>query len=302
MGRKSNKINSENKQCIFCGKTPLTKEHFWPSWMGGILKQTYLTLSGKNKHQVETIEFTAYEQNKFIATTNQTNTISGLPESKKYKVVCAECNNGWMSVIDQQASSILPQLILNQNTTIGDAQMKVISKWLYLKFIIRESSKDVQVINKQQRIDFYMTQKVPSSWKMWIGKVDPPNWERYCYRTSVGFSHSVLDHFSNEKSKERHYISGSLTIALGSLVLYAVRSPSYEQQLPSVYEYIISNNYSHKMKMIHPASKSIFSWFKSFRWNKVEPISTQELYALRYDLPQFVRMRSGSITIRDNSL
>jgi len=98
------KFNFLAKRCLFCNqKRKLTKEHIYPVWLSEIIK-------------VDDITFEPSTWNYLTKTTEQGTTLEAAAlhsEERKIKysdfvvkLVCEECNSGWMSQLESDVKSI----------------------------------------------------------------------------------------------------------------------------------------------------------------------------------------------------
>lgn len=99
------------KVCVFCGGTPLTKEHVLPSWLKVALDPTvrrfgYVRVDGDGVHRHESS-----------------------PLNEQVKVVCSECNSGWMNQLEENVRPILPPLIRGQSCTLDAEAQQALTVW-----------------------------------------------------------------------------------------------------------------------------------------------------------------------------
>lgn len=109
----------QDKLCAFCD-APLTrenrsKEHVIPKWLLDFLKV-----------RQEKIQPTHFSNIGEILTTRQ-HTLEGLLAGQ----ICEECNNGWMSELEQDAIPILKPLMLGESTVVelNDNERQILSRW-----------------------------------------------------------------------------------------------------------------------------------------------------------------------------
>lgn len=114
--------------CIFCGNRPLTKEHIFPRWLAKILTaevvgshvssiRTQRSVAGGSSVQ----EWPAADVASFVA-----------------RVVCGECNSGWMSEMEAQAQSVLETMVRGEKTTLMPVNQLDLAAWTTLKSYIVE--------------------------------------------------------------------------------------------------------------------------------------------------------------------
>lgn len=96
-----------HKKCLFCNSIPLTKEHVLPQW----LRKHYPKMSVIN-------EFTS--NNKHWITQ---------PFDHKAKVVCKNCNEGWMSGLENDFRPIFNEMITLKELVIDESEQSIIAFW-----------------------------------------------------------------------------------------------------------------------------------------------------------------------------
>jgi hypothetical protein len=102
------------RRCIFSGHDVLTKEDIWPQWMIKLLK----------KHPDEIVPMKAKRHTdplrKWFKIGNR---------ALEFKGVCQNCNNGWMSVLEDDTSPILTPMITNESVRLDSAQRLQLTQW-----------------------------------------------------------------------------------------------------------------------------------------------------------------------------
>jgi hypothetical protein len=95
------------KHCLFCNKTPLTKEHVLPKWL-------------RKHYPIETVinEFTGSKK-KWITQ----------PFDLKAIIVCKDCNEGWMSYLEDQFRPIFNRMVALKKLELSESDQAVISFW-----------------------------------------------------------------------------------------------------------------------------------------------------------------------------
>ena len=100
--------------CAFCSASdkPLTREHVYPNWLStyfkkGLLVVNEVTGDGKSRSWNEPIF------------------------QHKAKVVCADCNNGWMSRLEAHTKSVLADLIFaDKPAQLNEDTQRQIALWV----------------------------------------------------------------------------------------------------------------------------------------------------------------------------
>jgi hypothetical protein len=155
------------KHCIFCGGRPLTKEHFWGKWS----REITLNPFPHTRHVLQ-----RYDDGQLRRTRGHGDR-PGSVRSQSLKVVCRECNEGWMSAIQQDAKPILTKLNYGQWPKLDEIEQRRLSEWLVL-FLMTSEFRDLTtaVINQDERNQFYRDRSLGQNWIIGIGLYqDIPN-------------------------------------------------------------------------------------------------------------------------------
>jgi hypothetical protein len=115
-------------RCVFCGcERTLTKEHVFPEWA-----RPYLQSDGPGTHQrIEIREAGTTERLR-----------SGEPATLTVRSVCAPCNNGWMSSLEQTAMPHLLPLIKGHERTLFPPAQRTVATWAVKTALVAGSKFD----------------------------------------------------------------------------------------------------------------------------------------------------------------
>jgi hypothetical protein len=120
-------------KCIFCqqeGKA--SREHLWPRWAQG-------TFEEEERDQLVPHSIEPHD--------GPPKTWDAPPFSATLKEVCQQCNNGWMSQIEEEAKVYAEPLIAGKEDLVIDVDAQwAISRWAYLKVLLFER------VDKRQRL------------------------------------------------------------------------------------------------------------------------------------------------------
>lgn len=133
------------------------------------------------------------------------------PSLVKVKQVCGGCNNGWMSVLEDQAKPVLRDVAdLNRDTLTLD-ELRLLALWAAKTAAMYEFN-DVQtrVFSPAQLRDLYVLRKVPRQTQVFIGRYHGEHGSRL--RHHHNWVHSRL---SDGRHGERVGATGETGIALG---------------------------------------------------------------------------------------
>jgi hypothetical protein len=191
-------MNSKPKVCIFCGATPLSKEHIWSEWTYRILPKV------KGGLHIRGV----------VQTSSGSPKIKGIRKIKRYqgqvntiqvKAVCASkksgtnnlgkvgCNNGWMNAQEEAVKPILTPLILEQSILMDQSKQAILASWFVTKIMVAEFENPEDLVSTQEERDFVFKNRCPPpDWKVWIGCQTGNKW-----RTGYGRHTSTLELLEN---------------------------------------------------------------------------------------------------------
>lgn len=103
-----------SRVCIFCRREgqALTREHVYPNWLSGLFNKE---LKGTNEVSGDNVN-RMWQERMF---------------QHKVKLVCGECNNGWMSTLESEVKSILTSLAFTHDGhTLSQEQQRKLAFWV----------------------------------------------------------------------------------------------------------------------------------------------------------------------------
>ncbi|HTS38766.1 MAG TPA: hypothetical protein VMH04_24040 [Candidatus Solibacter sp.] len=141
-----------HEQCAFCPNTAnLTGEHIWSRWIGDLI-----------------------DINKFLITQKLPDgRVFKYPKKKlniKAKVVCGDCNSGWMSDLENNTKPFLQDMILfRKETVLMPSQIALLSAVSFKNAVVADHMQDnsprfFPFITRQR---FGRTLRVPNGVQMW---------------------------------------------------------------------------------------------------------------------------------------
>jgi hypothetical protein len=122
-------IPAAKRACIFCGTTPLTREHVFPNWMG-----TTLAKDPRKLPTPYTFERWSIEGEE--RPTNRSAWESKRPLDFVARCVCKTCNVGWMSDIEGAAKPIVIPLIQGKQVELDTTSQATLGTWACMKAIL----------------------------------------------------------------------------------------------------------------------------------------------------------------------
>ncbi len=223
-------------KCVFCGKTGVTKQHMWPDWIKNVHPRTdkehtqQITHLDSSSPLVTTIKpFMGYKR--------------GPLGAYKLRIVCAACNNGWMSQLEQKSQPILTNLILNQSSRINSDTQQILAAWVSLMAMVAEYT-DVpnMAIPPEHRNHLRQNGYPPEGWKIWLGNNVAPDW-------SLSYHHiGLASHPAKSPEKSFECNTQFSTIGIGAVIFYVASTVLHSSVLK------ISDEFEKNMVQIWPTN------------------------------------------------
>ena len=230
------------KKCIFCGKTGLSQEHFWSDWLG-----KFLPTPSSNESTEHLSTFTQIDK---LVEPPKIKTRQGSTYTKKIRVVCVDCNNGWMSEIENATKPILEKLTVSQIHIVEPKDLKKLCKWIALKVMVAEHNQREDAVTPfEDRNKFKNNLEIPNNFRIWIAKCGVNGWEGAYWRSSstVSFSTELPQ---TGLARNVHFV----TFGVGDLLVQTIHTSHQELNLEVNY----SN--SEGIYSIYPESNNSISW------------------------------------------
>jgi hypothetical protein len=170
MSRKNSAIKSLawTKDCIFCGKPADSEEDAHPKWLIKWLKDNKrIDPADADSQRLPILELQK----------SHGGTVQAHETSKDFKVgimcVCQECNNGWMSVIQNtHGKPVLTQILEEPSSTLDIDDCRSVALWgvmtsMVLDFLNEELTS--RQFTEVERCIFWKTLRIPDNVFVWIG-------------------------------------------------------------------------------------------------------------------------------------
>ncbi|MET7351556.1 hypothetical protein [Streptomyces mirabilis] len=100
------------RTCVFCGDSPLTNEHVLPQWLKSAFEPSMLP-------RVRFVKVTDTGARDHIAPLL----------NDQVKVVCANCNSGWMNDLEEGVRAFLPALIRGGLAILDPEEQHALTAW-----------------------------------------------------------------------------------------------------------------------------------------------------------------------------
>lgn len=155
----------------------MSKEHIWPDWLNNVSTE----IGGRPTHS-----------KMFVNPTGRTVVLEDDDTSdvtkKKNRKVCATCNNGWMSAIEDSIKPVLSPLVQGEKCEIEvDLAMKL-SCWLAMRAVCFDSRfPKSSIVDGADRRFIFQNKVCPPNWQVFIGQCEPssPTFDHYAARLTT---------------------------------------------------------------------------------------------------------------------
>jgi hypothetical protein len=147
---------SGGRACIFCGERPVTKEHVFARWI-----QRKAGIEGSKRGSVTFHTPGTARERLFEAP----------PLARTAKVVCAGCNNGWMSKLESEAATVLTPLFEGRSGRLTEEGLTILSQWAFkTAFVIDAASLEAggPRTPEADRHSFRETSRPPEMGAVWL--------------------------------------------------------------------------------------------------------------------------------------
>ena len=211
-------------RCIFCGGGNLSKEHIFPDWLQQYVPRTEARTDHRLNRGIEpAFGRSDFEPGKL--------TNNGDLASRKLRVACEKCNNGWMSRLQMAAKPLLVPFIAGGWPPLSMEEARIIAAWATMFSMVFEwADPTTAVIPQQQRTKFSdqsddMRAPPSSDWSVYIG-------HQRLFCTDVAHTGVLGAGTTAPLSVTRIAIT---TLGIGSLVLHTVMMRAPGLEVPPLY-------------------------------------------------------------------
>jgi hypothetical protein len=153
------------RKCIFCGGTPLTKEHVWPKWL-----RPHIVRDQKNHHSLVTLAYEGHSE-------ESRRMWGGDPRNRGVRTVCGSCNGGWMSRLQELAKPLVLPLVTGKTIELSTQDQRTLAFWCAMCVMTAEFlNQDRTAISPLDRTLLMKDQLLVHNWKIWLGHYERKEW------------------------------------------------------------------------------------------------------------------------------
>jgi hypothetical protein len=198
------------------------------------------------------------------------------------RAVCRQCNNGWMSKIENAAKPFLKPLIVGEAITLSESETEVLARWITVKCMVLEHNRPGQIITpRADRVLIRKTGNIPFYYNIFVTS-HSWNENQYYEGQDANFYPGPREHFPKIDGTDKNI--RTVTWIIGNMLIYVVASTlsGFDQQAQMEIERL--NAY----RIWPPNSPSI-------EWPSLNPFSQQEVLQLSRSLHTWLEFSSRPV-------
>jgi hypothetical protein len=143
--------------CVFCGRSPDTKEHIFPRWLDRYLPEG-------QRQELEQARYGA-------AGYDITRSSVGL--DFKVRKVCEPCNGGWMSGLEAKSIEVLDPLITSLDLRLVSLKhQRQIAVWVTKTAMMLDQTQSRPLLSQAQLARMRTHRAIPGGTRIWMGACD----------------------------------------------------------------------------------------------------------------------------------
>ncbi len=239
------------RRCIFCGAFGVTYEHVWADWLKAYIPREQANHSMSQTH-------VSPEKPDKITLHKRT----GDAHSHRVRRVCASCNNGWMSQLQEDAKEFLVPMLAGQPVRLHRRAQHILSAWIAMLVMVAEYMEPDNVTVPESDRRFLMeTRKPPRHWRIWIA----------CHRRQQAplYSHNSLEFVQESEGFTRgpatNHNTQSSTICVGKHLVFHTMSSVLAYDL--IRRWRLPSTVATGLDQIWPVRTKIVTWPRSVSLN-----------------------------------
>jgi hypothetical protein len=160
--------------CVFCGGTPISREHIWPDWL-----QPYIPKKTKSWAHIAShrLADTSFNDNSPSAFRVVRKSGPGDVRSQRLKVTCIPCNTGWISQIDESVKPLFLALADGRWGYFSSEHRRILGTWATRFAMVFEFRDPHTVIATQAERDYFrLTRDPPKGWYVFATAYNGIKW------------------------------------------------------------------------------------------------------------------------------
>jgi hypothetical protein len=165
----------------------------------------------------------------------------GHARTRRSKILCRDCNEVWMSLIQDSAKPLITAMMAGHDIILTEADRKKIAIWASMTTMTSEfTHPPTMAVPRHQRERFRLEKEPPQAWYIWAGRYRGSEWETR-FRHHAGKSRplplpkplpppTVKGNEINDTHSTAFVVGKMLLFVLGSTVLDFMNRPEEFQK------------------------------------------------------------------------
>ena len=201
-------------KCIFCEGFRLSREHVFGEWLKEFFPRDKTTT-----HTMGTFTWSDEIITRGPSKTSQNK--PGHTGTRKVRVVCQTCNNGWLSVLEDQTKPVLTPLITGKHANLTPEAQTILATWASKTVMTAEYVQPKgRCVTQKERVWLKARLTPPEDWCVWIAAYNGSEWHNLTIYQHRGYLHESP--IPSPGDKARHI--QSTFFGVGRIVFLVVNS------------------------------------------------------------------------------
>lgn len=168
------------RTCVFCGGLPLTREHVYPQWLQQFsAPRAYIQREGSHQGPFPQTVVRQNAMGQYVVVDEVRGNRTPILHEVTVKSVCATCNNGWMSTLENSIRGPLKKMADPPNPVphLVDAQTRtLLAAWAHKCFLMYDQYRDPRdrVFVEEDFVAFKNSQRPPQTARIYMGITNSP--------------------------------------------------------------------------------------------------------------------------------
>lgn len=130
-------MTTGGRKCVWCGSPANSKEHVYPQWLRKFEgPSSYIAKHGSYQEPAPRLIARPGADGRLVEfEAVRAKTMPNLHEVQ-VKVVCRECNSGWMSRLETDTEPIVRRLAQGPQTSLSAAESEILACWAHKSFLM----------------------------------------------------------------------------------------------------------------------------------------------------------------------
>ncbi len=125
------------KGCVFCGGSPLTREHVWPQWLRKFSgPAAFIERRGASQEPFKRNVLRQDINGEYVEVDEARGNRTPNLHEVQVKCVCASCNNGWMAKMETAVAKHLQPMAELKSQTLSNQTKTLLAAWAYKCFLM----------------------------------------------------------------------------------------------------------------------------------------------------------------------